>query len=381
MLPGGLATAVMAHGLRPAAERQEAAGRRAHADLDRHAAPSCSRCGSSGISRRWPGEADARIALIIRGFGDWDCCSRRSTTRRSAASKPSEAQQASGLINLSRQLGGSFGIAVLGTYLTRHIAVSSRGSRDQHSTPATRRSSSGTRSGERTSCRRGSLLNAQQGAFALIDGALMKQATMLAYNDAWMFILLSFLCVAPAVFVLRKPQPMGPGGRALESPLGRPAVLAARGAVSSLSHHDDHPLRRRGTRCGRHCRHPRRHARARAATRRAPLLRRARLLARPARDRLRVRRRHLDGAGSRRGRAPARLRMRRTTTGRCTRRTDSQLAFMSTRNGGDEHLRAHARERRASPPDVRRRRRPARRVVARWQVALLLDRRPTTSRG
>jgi len=35
--------------------------------------------------------------------------------------KPSEAQQASGLINLSRQLGGSFGIAVISTYLTRHI--------------------------------------------------------------------------------------------------------------------------------------------------------------------------------------------------------------------------------------------------------------------
>jgi hypothetical protein len=31
---------------------------------------------------------------------------------------------------------------------------------------------------------------------------------MLAYNDSWMLILLSFLIVAPAVFVLRKPQPM-----------------------------------------------------------------------------------------------------------------------------------------------------------------------------
>jgi hypothetical protein len=27
---------------------------------------------------------------------------------------------------------------------------------------------------------------------------------MLAYNDAWLFILLSFLCVIPAVFLLRK---------------------------------------------------------------------------------------------------------------------------------------------------------------------------------
>jgi hypothetical protein len=31
---------------------------------------------------------------------------------------------------------------------------------------------------------------------------------MLAYNDSWLLILLSFLIVAPAVLVLRKPQPM-----------------------------------------------------------------------------------------------------------------------------------------------------------------------------
>src|SRR2546430_7807707 len=32
-------------------------------------------------------------------------------------------------------------------------------------------------------------------ALALVDAQVMRQATMLAYNDAWLFILLSFLVV------------------------------------------------------------------------------------------------------------------------------------------------------------------------------------------
>jgi MFS family permease len=36
---------------------------------------------------------------------------------------PRIAQQAAGLINLSRQIGGSFGIAILGTYLNSHIQM------------------------------------------------------------------------------------------------------------------------------------------------------------------------------------------------------------------------------------------------------------------
>jgi hypothetical protein len=37
--------------------------------------------------------------------------------------EPSEAQRASDLIKLSRQLGESFGIAILSTYVTTHIQM------------------------------------------------------------------------------------------------------------------------------------------------------------------------------------------------------------------------------------------------------------------
>jgi MFS transporter, DHA2 family, multidrug resistance protein len=159
------------------------------------------------------GEPDALVPLIIRGAGLGLLFTPINNVAFGSL-KSSDAQQASGLINLSRQLGGSFGIAVISTYLTRHIQyhrvdlaadiyAGNPAFEQRYAAAVSHLMSQGA-----------SALNAKQGAFALIDGALMQQATILAYNDAWLFILLSFLCVAPAVLVLRKPQPMmaGAGG-------------------------------------------------------------------------------------------------------------------------------------------------------------------------
>jgi DHA2 family multidrug resistance protein len=122
------------------------------------------------------------------------------------AMKPSEAQQASGLINLSRQLGGSFGIAVLSTFVTRHIAIhradlvtnlyAGNPLYDQryHALVAGMMSHGS------------STYEAQQRALTILDGMVMRQSSMLAYNDAWWLILVCFAVVAPAVFLLHKPS-------------------------------------------------------------------------------------------------------------------------------------------------------------------------------
>ena len=51
-----------------------------------------------------------------------------------------------------------------------------------------------------------SAADAPRQALAVIDGTVMRQAAMQAYNDAWMLLLVCFICVAPAVLLLRKPQ-------------------------------------------------------------------------------------------------------------------------------------------------------------------------------
>jgi DHA2 family multidrug resistance protein len=156
------------------------------------------------------GESDARYALILRGLA----LGLLFTPINNVAFgnlKPSEAQQASGLINLARQLGGSFGIAVLGSYLTRQIAYHRADLATNLSpmNPLFQERYQGITSA--LSAQNPSLHDAGVRAMAVLDATVSRQAAMQAYNDAWLLLLISFICVAPAVFLLRKPKPAGAG--------------------------------------------------------------------------------------------------------------------------------------------------------------------------
>jgi MFS transporter, DHA2 family, multidrug resistance protein len=123
-----------------------------------------------------------------------------------ASLKPSEAQQASGLINLSRQLGGSFGIAILATYVTVHTQIH-RVDLLANVYPGNPLVDERLRLLAANLASRGfDPVSAQQGALALLDQQTMRQASMLSYNDAWMLLLLTFICVSPAIILLRKPR-------------------------------------------------------------------------------------------------------------------------------------------------------------------------------
>ena len=165
------------------------------------------------------GEPDVRLALIIRGAGLGFLFTPINNVAY-ASLKPSEAQQAAGLINLARQLGGSFGIAILATYVTVHTQI--------HRVDLLANVYPGQRLvDERLQALTANLIPhgygpdaAHRGALALLDQQVMRQASMLSYNDAWMLLLLTFLVVSPAILLLRKPRGGGPGGggRALSEP-------------------------------------------------------------------------------------------------------------------------------------------------------------------
>jgi MFS transporter, DHA2 family, multidrug resistance protein len=151
------------------------------------------------------GEADVRWALLLRGFG----LGFLFTPINNAVYgniDPRIAQQAAGLINLSRQLGGSFGIAVLGTYLNNHIQY--------HRIELIAHVSLGNPVVQE---RLQMLVNAftargmvpdmaQRAALAALNQMVMRQAAMLAYNDSWMLILTAFALTSPAILLLRKPR-------------------------------------------------------------------------------------------------------------------------------------------------------------------------------
>ncbi len=155
------------------------------------------------------GENDARIPLIVRGVALGFLFTPINNVAYGSL-KPSEAQQAAGLINLSRQLGGSFGIAVLGFYLTNHVQLhrSDLVANVYAGNPDVARRVAGITSN--LLAHGYTVQSAQKAAYALLDGQVMRQATMLAYNDAWMLILISFIVTAPAILLLRKPSSAAP---------------------------------------------------------------------------------------------------------------------------------------------------------------------------
>jgi DHA2 family multidrug resistance protein len=157
------------------------------------------------------GEADARYPLIVRGVALGFLFTPINNVAY-ANLKPSEAQQASGLINLSRQLGGSFGIAVISTYLEGRTAL-------HRADLVTNTFATNPLFMERL---QGALahfvalgysyVKAQAAAYAMLDQQVMAQALMLSYNDTWMLILKSFIVTAPAILVIRKPRGHAPAG-------------------------------------------------------------------------------------------------------------------------------------------------------------------------
>jgi DHA2 family multidrug resistance protein len=151
------------------------------------------------------GADDVRMALLVRGFG----LGLLFVPINSAAYgsiKPTEAQQASGLINLSRQLGGAFGIAVLATQVNKMTQM-------HRVDLVSAVTASAPLTDERMRLLTGGFLargmdaaSAHQAALTALNGQLQQQAAMLSFNDAWMLVLLVFIVVSPSILLLGRPR-------------------------------------------------------------------------------------------------------------------------------------------------------------------------------
>ena len=148
------------------------------------------------------GVPDTRLALIVRGFGLGFLFTPINFAAFSAL-KRQEVQQASGLINLTRQLGGSAGIAILSTYITNQTVF--------HKTRLGEHIYAGNPLvAERQQAITQSLIahginpaQAANGWIGVLNRTVAKQAQTMSYNDAFLLILVVFLFAAPAIFLLR----------------------------------------------------------------------------------------------------------------------------------------------------------------------------------
>jgi DHA2 family multidrug resistance protein len=118
---------------------------------------------------------------------------------------------ASGLMNLARNIGGSVGISFVATGLARRAQVH-QGQLVETLNPANPRFQSALRN--MTNVFSGSGpgsggTSAQQHAYALLQGNVIRQATMLAYIDNFWVLGIVIACLIPCVFLIKKGKPAG----------------------------------------------------------------------------------------------------------------------------------------------------------------------------
>lgn len=119
----------------------------------------------------------------------------------------------SALMNLSRNLGGSFGIAILSTVLSRrsqhHVNTLGYYTNDYNPNFVQWMNQATQFLQQKGS----SAIDAASQARGLMWSQVLKQSTMLAFLDAFYFLMILVLCAIPLVFLLKKNKPgAGPGG-------------------------------------------------------------------------------------------------------------------------------------------------------------------------
>jgi DHA2 family multidrug resistance protein len=151
------------------------------------------------------GTPDTFVALILRGAGLGMLFTPINLAAFSSL-KGIEIAQGASMLNLMRQLGGSFGIAGLSTYITRRTA--------EHYNNLCANAYVGNPLAEAqlrattvSLMQKGMGPNeAHQGAIGLMYASVEVQSSTMSFNDAFLLIGLSVVLVSPLVFLLRTPK-------------------------------------------------------------------------------------------------------------------------------------------------------------------------------
>jgi DHA2 family multidrug resistance protein len=150
------------------------------------------------------GSGDFYLPLIFRAIGIAIITVPLSTLAVSGL-EPRDMPQGTALNNMMRQLGGSFGIAMVNTYLTRRNAIH-RTDLVSHMTPGD--PSFNTRLAAYTQYFVGkgapSPEAAQHQALGLLDAAVSRQSNALSFGDAYLLLGAIFLGSLPFLLLARK---------------------------------------------------------------------------------------------------------------------------------------------------------------------------------
>jgi DHA2 family multidrug resistance protein len=157
------------------------------------------------------GPAETFWPLIIRGVG-LGLIFVPLTGATMAELKVNELAQGTGMFNLTRQLGGSLGIAVMATLLTRFTRAN-KALLTEHITTADPISLSRLETITRGLISRGmNPIVAKQQALTLMDAQVTTQASVLAFSKIYMLSGIILLCSLPLLFLFRTGKGRGAMG-------------------------------------------------------------------------------------------------------------------------------------------------------------------------
>jgi DHA2 family multidrug resistance protein len=156
------------------------------------------------------GMGDLFWPMVLRGFGI-GLVFVPLTGATVADLKPQQIPQGTGLFNLSRQLGGSFGIAITATLLSRFTDRAREGLLPHltNSDPATRAWLDGmSRNFVRLG---GTMAEAQHRAEALLNAQLGRQAYVFAFEKVFLIMGVTFVAALPLLLLFRTGRARGGG--------------------------------------------------------------------------------------------------------------------------------------------------------------------------
>ena len=132
------------------------------------------------------------------------------TTMTMSGIRKEDMGNAAGIYNLLRNLGGSFGVAFVTTMLSRR-AQTHQAYLSAHLTPFDRSLQIASHQTSQALQYRGMPpAMADQGGLSVLYGNLVKQATMISFNDAFHLLSVLMICILPLVLLMR--QAKGSGG-------------------------------------------------------------------------------------------------------------------------------------------------------------------------
>lgn len=157
------------------------------------------------------GAGDFFMPLLLRGFG-LGLVFMPLNNLTLAKITPREIPNATGLYNLVRQLGGSVGIAVSATLLSKFENIK-RAGLTEHLVNNNEAVAERLRIYSRLFQQKGDVAaTATQKAYALINAQVNKQAMMLAFSDLFMLFGIAICLLLPLLFWMRTPPRMAQPG-------------------------------------------------------------------------------------------------------------------------------------------------------------------------